>query len=80
VSRVSLRPPLHTHVFDTILASVPKSSVKPELQDDTDTDDIVHDLFAKRRGDKPEWEGTTTPWVHKSKLWTTICKTLTILA
>jgi hypothetical protein len=67
VSRVSLRPPLHTHVFDTILASDPKSSVKSELQEDTETDNIVQDFFAKRRGDKPEWEGTTTPWVHRSK-------------
>jgi hypothetical protein len=27
----------------------------------------VQDDFAKRRGNKPEWEGTTTPWVHRSK-------------
>jgi hypothetical protein len=27
----------------------------------------VQDLFAKRHGDKPEWEGITTPWVHRSK-------------
>ncbi|KAF2827684.1 hypothetical protein CC86DRAFT_290474 [Ophiobolus disseminans] len=34
---------------------------------DSDADSVVQDHFATRRGGKPAWEGTTTPWVHRSK-------------
>ncbi|KAF2623464.1 hypothetical protein BU25DRAFT_179519 [Macroventuria anomochaeta] len=34
---------------------------------ESDTDIVTDNAFAKRRGDKPAWEGATTPWEHKSK-------------
>jgi hypothetical protein len=33
----------------------------------SDADDVVGDHFAKRRGGRPAWEGTTTDWEHRSK-------------
>ncbi|KAF9701593.1 hypothetical protein EKO04_000561 [Ascochyta lentis] len=45
------------------------AAAAPELEVDaeSDTDIIANEQFAKRRGGKPAWEGTTTPWEHKSK-------------
>ncbi|KAH8727246.1 hypothetical protein GQ44DRAFT_612474 [Phaeosphaeriaceae sp. PMI808] len=34
---------------------------------DSDVDSGIEDFFAHRRRGKPAWEGTTTPWQHKSK-------------
>ncbi|KAH7394101.1 hypothetical protein DE146DRAFT_679373 [Phaeosphaeria sp. MPI-PUGE-AT-0046c] len=34
---------------------------------DSDADEVVAQELAKRCGDKPSWEGTTTPWEHRSK-------------
>ncbi|KAJ4340750.1 squalene synthetase-like protein [Ascochyta clinopodiicola] len=42
-------------------------ALAPEADAASDTDVIAHAQFAKRRGGKPAWEGTTTPWEHKSK-------------
>lgn len=36
-------------------------------EDDSDVDGVVEDPFAKRRGGRPAWEGTTTDWEHRSK-------------
>lgn len=33
----------------------------------SDADHSIAQQLAKRRGDKPAWEGTTTPWEHRSK-------------
>lgn len=40
-----------------------------KVQEETvsDPDDVDQDQFAKRRGDRPAWEGTTTEWQHRSK-------------
>lgn len=48
-----------------VTATTPKptSDVDAEL----DTDVVVGDQFAKRRGNKPAWEGATTEWEHRSK-------------
>lgn len=35
--------------------------------DGSDADGVVSQQMAKRRGDRPSWEGTTTPWEHRSK-------------
>jgi hypothetical protein len=34
---------------------------------ESDADDIDQTQFAKRRGGRPAWEGTTTEWQHRSK-------------
>jgi len=45
-----------------------KAAPEPAEEDgDSDADSVVQDHFAKRRGGKPAWEGTTTPWEHRSK-------------
>ncbi len=51
--------------WDNVL---PKSQ-KPDAdtETDTDTDSIVQDQFIKRRSGRPAWEGTVTPWQHRSK-------------
>lgn len=48
--------------------SISTSSVS-KVQEETvsDPDDVDQSQFAKRRGDKPAWEGTTTEWQHRSK-------------
>jgi hypothetical protein len=33
----------------------------------SDSDSVVEDHFAQRRGERPVWEGTTTAWQHRSK-------------
>ncbi|OAL45968.1 hypothetical protein IQ07DRAFT_590759 [Pyrenochaeta sp. DS3sAY3a] len=44
------------------------ATMPPDQQDvDSDTDGVVQELFEKRRGGKPAWEGATTPWEHRSK-------------
>jgi hypothetical protein len=48
-------------------APVPAPAPAPAPAQD-DVDSVVQDLFAKRLGGKPAWEGTTTPWEHRSKL------------
>jgi hypothetical protein len=42
---------------------------KPALvvDDSSNFDGVVEDPFAKRRRGRPAWEGTTTPWEHRSK-------------
>jgi len=44
--------------------------VPTPVEDDegSDADSVVQDLFANRLCGKPAWEGTTTPWEHRSKL------------
>ncbi|KAF1843811.1 uncharacterized protein K460DRAFT_342403 [Cucurbitaria berberidis CBS 394.84] len=44
-----------------------KSGTRPKQDVESDSDSVVQDHFAKRRGDKPAWEGTTTEWQHRSK-------------
>lgn len=45
-----------------------KAEAAPADDDvDSDANEFVQDHFAKRRGGKPAWEGTTTPWQHRSK-------------
>ncbi|KAF2025029.1 hypothetical protein EK21DRAFT_104228 [Setomelanomma holmii] len=39
----------------------------PKEEADSDADSVVQDQFAKRRGGRPAWEGTTTVWEHRSK-------------
>jgi hypothetical protein len=61
----------HTSVadFDTA-ASVTlgvETALAPGAGSESDTDDVVQDHFAMRRRGKPVWEGTTTPWQHRSK-------------
>jgi hypothetical protein len=41
------------------------SEVEQEI--DSDTNELVQDIFAKRRGGRPAWEGKTTEWQHRSK-------------
>jgi hypothetical protein len=43
------------------------SQVEQEQEVDSDTNEMVQDHFAKRRGGKPVWEGKTTEWQHRSK-------------
>ncbi|KAF1839544.1 hypothetical protein BDW02DRAFT_563600 [Decorospora gaudefroyi] len=43
------------------------SQVEHEVDSDADANDVVQDLFMKRRGGRPIWEGTTTPWQTRSK-------------
>jgi hypothetical protein len=43
------------------------STTQPGGDAHSDTGSVVQDEFAKRRGHKPAWEGTTTPWEHRSK-------------
>jgi hypothetical protein len=38
-----------------------------EVEVDSDADDVDQNQFAKRRGGRPAWEGTTTEWQHRSK-------------
>jgi hypothetical protein len=46
----------------------PATTVEDVNDDADDADVVVQDHFAKRRGGKPVWEGTTTPWEYRSKL------------
>jgi hypothetical protein len=52
----------HTSVAETEHA---QASVEQEV--DSDTNELVQDHFAKRRGGRPAWEGKTTEWQHRSK-------------
>jgi hypothetical protein len=44
-----------------------KATPAPQEDVGSDTNDVVGDQFAKRRGGRPAWEGTTTAWQHRSK-------------
>lgn len=46
-----------------------RTKAKPVVvaADSSDSDGVVEDHFAKRRGGRPAWEGTTTLWEHRSK-------------
>jgi hypothetical protein len=44
-----------------------KATPVPTEEVSSEGDSIVQDQFAKRRGDRPAWEGTTTAWQHRSK-------------
>lgn len=44
-----------------------KESVQCDIEAHPNAEGVVHDKFAKRRGGRAAWEGTTTPWEHKSK-------------
>jgi hypothetical protein len=46
-----------------------QTKTKPAVIDDvgSDSDSVVEHHFAKRRGGRPAWEGTTTAWQHRSK-------------
>jgi hypothetical protein len=47
---------------------VPLSNASQAQQEpESDLDDVDQNQFAKRRGDRPAWEGTTTEWQHRSK-------------
>lgn len=65
VSMASFRDGKSTAVEDDCQTA---ATMPPDQQDvDSDTDGVVQDLFEKRRGGKPAWEGATTPWEHRSK-------------
>jgi hypothetical protein len=46
-----------------------KDTSKPSSAEDvsSESDSVVDDTFAQRRGGKPAWEGTTTAWQSRSK-------------
>lgn len=46
-----------------------RTKAKPVVaaSDSSDSDSVVENPFAKRRGGRPAWEGMTTPWEHRSK-------------
>lgn len=44
-----------------------KATVEPNDERESDADSVVQVQFAKRRGGRPAWEGTTTAWEHRSK-------------
>ena len=63
----------HTSVADSDAAASAAPNIRVEKApapgpgSDSDTDDVIQDHFAVRRQGKPVWEGTTTPWQHRSK-------------
>ncbi|KAH6637528.1 hypothetical protein C7974DRAFT_331861 [Boeremia exigua] len=72
VENVHVRPKVKVNIRvkeqQTTRSSAPKP-VDADSDSDTDssTDIVTDDAFAKRRGGKESWEGTTTPWVSRSK-------------
>ncbi|EMD96832.1 hypothetical protein COCC4DRAFT_199344 [Bipolaris maydis ATCC 48331] len=62
-------PPTETAATQvSVELSISMSSVS-KIQEETvsDPDDVDQSQFAKRSGDRPAWEGTTTEWQHRSK-------------
>ncbi|KAF1946462.1 hypothetical protein EJ02DRAFT_234026 [Clathrospora elynae] len=64
----------HTSVTEEGQASVElsirlkeTSRTGQDADSDGGSDGVVQTQFAKRRAGKPAWEGTTTPWQHRSK-------------
>ncbi|KAF2129991.1 hypothetical protein P153DRAFT_289709 [Dothidotthia symphoricarpi CBS 119687] len=47
--------------------SIPSNPTAIPENYDSDVDSIADQHFAKRRGGRPAWEGTTTEWEHRSK-------------
>ncbi|CAA9962082.1 r3h and g-patch domain-containing protein [Pyrenophora teres f. maculata] len=67
VESVAAPEPERTLEPQTDDAQVPEELAQVQLEADSDADEVVENQFAKRRGGKPKWEGTTTEWVHRSK-------------
>jgi hypothetical protein len=62
----------HTSVTEETRASVElsirvRATPIPSEEIDSDADSVIQDQFARRRGSRPAWEGTTTAWKHRSK-------------
>ncbi|KAH3992907.1 protein SQS1 [Parastagonospora nodorum] len=76
-TRTTQLPAASAAVETTLPALDPKFSAEATIRtkanpvvvaaDSSDSDGVVEDPFAKRRGGRPVWEGMTTPWEHRSK-------------